>query len=52
MIAKLDARGTYAIFASLGLAAFTFIATQVPETKGRSLEQIQSLLQGRKDAQE
>jgi hypothetical protein len=45
MIEVLGARGTYALFAALGVTALSFIATQVPETKNRSLESIQTLLQ-------
>lgn len=33
--------GTFWIFAAIGLVAITFIATSVPETRGRSLEELE-----------
>lgn len=35
---------TFLIFAAIDLFAIYFIATRVPETKGRSLEQIEQML--------
>lgn len=45
LVQYLGASGAFAVYASLCLAAFLFIRQMVPETKGRTLEQIQSLWQ-------
>lgn len=37
-------QGTFFLYAALGAVAFVFFAARVPETKGRSLEQIQEQL--------
>ena len=42
LIAGVGIANTYFIFAALGVVALVFIATQVPETRGKSLEQIEA----------
>jgi MFS family permease len=39
-------QGTFFVYTGIGVAAFLFFLFRVPETKGRSLEQIQSELVG------
>lgn len=41
LIRALGVAGTFAIYAILCIAAFVFIWTMVPETRGKTLEQIQ-----------
>lgn len=41
LVAGVGISGTFFLFAVLGVAALIFIATQVPETRGRSLEQLE-----------
>jgi hypothetical protein len=40
--------GTYLVFAALGVVALASIALTVPETKGKTLEEIELELQGPK----
>jgi hypothetical protein len=41
-------QGTFFLYTAIGVAAFLFFLFRVPETKGRSLEDIQSELVGDK----
>lgn len=48
LVAKLGTAGTFGLFAAINAAAWLFVWRAVPETKGRSLEEIeQSLNEGR-----
>ena len=42
LLAKFGPGGTFLLFAAVGLVALAFVAVCVPETKGRSLEEIQA----------
>lgn len=46
MLAEFGQGGTYMVFAGVGVLALGFVALCVPETKGRSLEEIQASLRG------
>ncbi len=39
--------GTYALFAAIGVLAVASIAATVPETKGKTLEEIQAMWENR-----
>ncbi len=41
LVAALGIAATFFIFAGLGVLALVFITTQVPETRGRSLEELE-----------
>ena len=44
LIDELGESGTFALYAVIGLASLVFIRLRVPETKGRTLEQIQAVI--------
>ena len=44
LIDELGETGTFALYAAIGLASLAFIQLRVPETKGRTLEQIQAVI--------
>ena len=47
MVAALGGSATFWVFAALGVAALTFSWRMVPETKGRSLEQLEADMRAR-----
>ena len=42
LVAAVGITGTFFLFAGVGALALAFIATQVPETRGRSLEALEA----------
>ena len=49
MLDKWSAGPVFLGYAAIGVLAFIFVKTQVPETKGRSLEEIEDRLQREAD---
>jgi hypothetical protein len=45
LVGALGRTGTFVLYAAVGVLALIFFATRVPETNGRSLEEIEQQLQ-------
>lgn len=45
LVGALGSAGAFMVYAILSIVAVVFIASMVPETKGRSLEQIEEALE-------
>ena len=52
LIDELGESGTFALYAVVGLASLVFIRLRVPETKGRTLEEIQAVITRQRPAGE
>ena len=50
LISTLGESGLFAIFAVIGVAGFAFLYRRMPETRGKSLEQVDAELQARAGA--
>jgi predicted MFS family arabinose efflux permease len=49
MSSAITRQGTFFVYTGIGVIAFLFFMWKVPETKGRSLEQVQKELVGDKE---
>ena len=48
LVKAFTAAGTFLLYATVSIAAFLFVWRQVPETKGRTLEEIDSWWRARR----